>query len=832
MAFSAPSRDPFPSHVLRFDFSPRTRNIVLTYNGTFAPLHCNHLRVLAAVRAFFNAQENTHVAGAYITPVPDRRAVSKLAACVDPDLPAHLASDPHGHSPHAVFAPAVVRLPLITAVLRNSAPPVDVYDGTEDDPQAAAARDRFNTWLAMDDWQVRQDSYAAATADRIRTHVEAAFSTQYSSYLAAALATPSGNRDGLAGIENMSAIGVESAGVETSNDTGVDPASVETISANGVATASFETMRGSGIDGAGGTDSSPTSSSSTPITTPDSHPATLHILSIGGLDALARIRRPRDYVIAYPSHEPAPDLSPYPSSVIAVPVGQTPGLSSTNVRSRLLRGVGVEGLVDRHAVEGLERVVREWMLRREGGGENGNGVLAVAGPRRAGTADGRETREAGGGNVKGNGRFASSSGLADSASAGKTTNGKKARMPVDRPTRSSTAIAGTTALPKLLSASPLYKSLISHLNTTPPTPLRSILLGILSPTPLATPLPSHPDPTLGTLHVCPTHPPHLLFATDISGSPSPSTRLGAGRVAPAYILRHTPSGRDVAVKMYDLRAPQLKRTLTSFAREVLALAAFRHPNVVHLVGCGVTPTHAVEALELADRGNLTAVLSARKGMSLWQSVDVLRQVARGMAHVAGEDVGVGIGVGADGDEGEEGAPQPQPPCPAHARTGWVHRDLSLDNILISSTPTGGLRAAVSDFSQAKPRGDVSKVLRGACRRYAPEALSDATVYEPPADVFMFGTVAYEVMHGVESLWEGLGTEEAVQRTLRGERAAWDTEGVVGRFASGGEEESAREVVRRVGDVVEWCWRERPEERPSFTRVAEELERIGEVLGRV
>lgn len=55
--------------------------------------------------------------------------------------------------------------------------------------------------------------------------------------------------------------------------------------------------------------------------------------------------------------------------------------------------------------------------------------------------------------------------------------------------------------------------------------------------------------------------------------------------------------------------------------------------------------------------------------------------------------------------------------------GILHRDLSTDNVLLTAPPAdAACRALVADFGVAKEGRDAATIARGACRKYAPEAL--------------------------------------------------------------------------------------------------------------
>jgi serine/threonine protein kinase len=85
----------------------------------------------------------------------------------------------------------------------------------------------------------------------------------------------------------------------------------------------------------------------------------------------------------------------------------------------------------------------------------------------------------------------------------------------------------------------------------------------------------------------------------------------------------------------------------------------------------------------------------------------------------------------------------------------VHRDLTLDNILIfddnnndnnndnASDPNNICpRVVICDFGVAAHVDDANNLIRGNCRRYAPEALLTKQ-YTTAADVYMYGIAVVE-----------------------------------------------------------------------------------------
>ncbi|KAJ1546362.1 hypothetical protein HK405_007157 [Cladochytrium tenue] len=767
-----------PTAHLHFDLTPGAINRVLLFNGAFAPLHQNHLRVLAGVRRHLAALEGSdraHVAGAFLTPVAGRRVREKLRAVQQ--LQALSESSQAGPSPpptvgsHELFADSGLRLRVIAAVLRSGPvqPPLLLRSPIHDDNKregddsaladaaaaAASAGDiPFSTWLACDPWQALNDGYAAAAVARIRHAVTAAFEV--------ALNAERRGRDQQPGLP----------------------------------------------------------------------PPQLCLSSIGGPDAVSRMRSPPpDFIVVAPTMDALRDV---PAHLVRVVVPQADGLSSTAVRTRLLRGESVEGLVDPAALPILRDAVAAAASRSDQGTAN---IAELT------TEEEDVTRLA-----------------------------VRARRPlVPQP-------------PPRPPGSPLYRSVMSRTLVLSNSNTYAFLFWLLSPNPgpdSSTTSSSEPPPIFGPYHACPRSVPALLdFSTSLSGPIDASSRLGAGRVAPAYRMRlHTASSSssssaaaaetDVTVKLYDLRANSrnLKRSLQSLAREVLALSSFRSPHVARLLGFGFTPDLAFTVLELADRGNLSdALRSSSPPLSLADRVSILRQAALGFAHVAAEDAALDADDAATAETDGTAAP-----CgPLHARTAWLHRDVSTDNILLfreaaaQSTASGSsssvshhshhLRATISDFSQSKPAGDRSRVARGACRRYAPEALADQDTYTSASDVYAFGVVVYETVHGPASFWADLpSTDAAVARTLAGRVPDWDPDALAGAFVERDAGDGAKDSDTGVGDgrtgldlavllrrsyrtciaglaaIAADCWCADPAQRPSFLSLAARLGALEEAL---
>ena len=134
--------------------------------------------------------------------------------------------------------------------------------------------------------------------------------------------------------------------------------------------------------------------------------------------------------------------------------------------------------------------------------------------------------------------------------------------------------------------------------------------------------------------------------------------------------------------------------------------------------------------------------------------------------------------------------------------GIRHRDIKTDNILLSN-----MIVKVSDFSVSIDVNSTAKMpLRGSIRHYAPEAIVDKKIYTEKADVYMFGCLLYEIVHGGERLWNGKSTHEVVNRRSNGETPTFSVECEPWYFDA----------------VVHDCWAMIDNERPSFEQLAQKF----------
>src|SRR5205085_5189987 len=200
--------------------------------------------------------------------------------------------------------------------------------------------------------------------------------------------------------------------------------------------------------------------------------------------------------------------------------------------------------------------------------------------------------------------------------------------------------------------------------------------------------------------------------------------LGVGGMGEVYRARDTRLARDVAVKVLPDHFAQDPRRLARFEREVKAVAALSHPNIlaIHDYGTHEAVTYAV--MELLEGETLRSRLS--NGPLTWRkTVEICAAIADGLAA-------------------------------AHAK-GIVHRDLKPENLFL--TVDG--RVKILDFGLARimslpnsqsetgpydpAETDLGTVM-GTAGYMSPEQVRGQPADER-SDLFSCGCILYEMLTG-------------------------------------------------------------------------------------
>jgi TonB family protein len=244
-------------------------------------------------------------------------------------------------------------------------------------------------------------------------------------------------------------------------------------------------------------------------------------------------------------------------------------------------------------------------------------------------------------------------------------------------------------------------------------------------------------------------------------------RIGEGGFGVVYKGRDAVLQRFVALKTCSSSDRQLRRR---FFREGQIAAGLQHPNITTVHDLGIEGAIPYLVQELLDGEDLRHKIARREPLTLLQRLDVLAQVARGLAY-------------------------------AHLQ-GVLHRDVKPANIRV--LPGGAVK--IMDFGIAKLLHEVSDVTTqgqtlGTVGYLAPEQLRGGEV-DRRTDVFSFGVLAYELLSG-ERPFKGSTFSEVSYRLLNEEpRQLRAMAAVPGAVADLVERCLAKDLERRCPDFAE------------------------------
>ncbi len=183
---------------------------------------------------------------------------------------------------------------------------------------------------------------------------------------------------------------------------------------------------------------------------------------------------------------------------------------------------------------------------------------------------------------------------------------------------------------------------------------------------------------------------------------------------------HLYTSRRVAVKVLNPEYANHEEARLRLLDEARALGMVRHPNVVEIHDAGTWENAPYLITELLEGRNLEGLLTTRGRIHPTDALQVVRQVALGLA--------------------------------AAHRVGVVHRDVKPANVVIVRGGDGREKATLIDFGVAKlPRGadKISKRFGdsggavGTPEYMAPEQLRGATDVDGRADLYALGVVLWE-----------------------------------------------------------------------------------------
>ncbi|CAL9707301.1 unnamed protein product [Knipowitschia caucasica] len=247
-------------------------------------------------------------------------------------------------------------------------------------------------------------------------------------------------------------------------------------------------------------------------------------------------------------------------------------------------------------------------------------------------------------------------------------------------------------------------------------------------------------------------------------------KLGNGQFG--LVMKGTWRDKKVAVKMINKGAMSEEE----FKDEAKTMMKLSHCKLVQLYGVCTQRSPLCIVFEFMEQGALLDFLKARKGshsLSQERLFGMCLDVCEGMCFLE--------------------------------RSNFIHRDLAARNCLVSHDNV----VKVADFGMARFVLDneytTSQGSKFPVRWSAPEVILFGR-HSSKADVWSFGILMWEVYSEGILPYEKNNTFDVVKLVKRGERLS--------------KPELAPDDVHA---LMEWCWKEKPEDRPTFALLLHQLE---------
>ncbi|XVF62251.1 hypothetical protein PTKIN_Ptkin08bG0202400 [Pterospermum kingtungense] len=248
-------------------------------------------------------------------------------------------------------------------------------------------------------------------------------------------------------------------------------------------------------------------------------------------------------------------------------------------------------------------------------------------------------------------------------------------------------------------------------------------------------------------------------------------KIASGSYGDLY--RGTYCSQEVAIKV--LKPERVTgEMLKEFSQEVYIMRKIRHKNVVQFIGACTRAPNLCIVTEYMARGSIYDYLHRQTGVfKLPSLLKVAIDVSKGMNYLHQNNI--------------------------------IHRDLKTANLLMDENQV----VKVADFGVARVQSQsgVMTAETGTYRWMAPEVIEHKP-YDHKADVFSFGIALWELLTGelpyalLTPLQAAVGV---VQKNLR--------------------PTIPKNTHPRLGELLERCWQQDPNQRPNFSEIIDILQQI-------
>ena len=199
--------------------------------------------------------------------------------------------------------------------------------------------------------------------------------------------------------------------------------------------------------------------------------------------------------------------------------------------------------------------------------------------------------------------------------------------------------------------------------------------------------------------------------------------LGQGGMGTVFLAEQQGFGRLVALKILDRRFSSDASAVARFEREIQAIAALQHPNIVGAYDAGCVGNCHFLVMEFVDGEDLGEILKRQPVLPVSIAADYVRQAALGLQYV-------------------------------HEK-GTVHRDIKPSNLFVSvkagqSAVVKILYLGLARFSSAAGEGGElthTGQIMGTPDYISPEQALDSKSADIRADIFSLGCTLYRALTG-------------------------------------------------------------------------------------
>jgi serine/threonine-protein kinase len=215
-------------------------------------------------------------------------------------------------------------------------------------------------------------------------------------------------------------------------------------------------------------------------------------------------------------------------------------------------------------------------------------------------------------------------------------------------------------------------------------------------------------------------------------------QIGQGGMGRVYLAEHVKMNRQCAIKVMNPALIHDTESAARFAREASNAARILHSNVAAVFDYGEADKIIYLVMEYVDGESLSTIVAREGALDPRRAIDIARQIADGLA--AAHDLGI------------------------------VHRDLKLDNVIVSRSRAGREIPKVVDFGIAKALSDTPEdaLTRSGLVIGTPEYMSPEQLLGDPvdarADIYSLGCMLYQMLTG-EQAFAAESREQMIRRRL-------------------------------------------------------------------